>query len=107
VLPGFFLDVLKWPSFFFRQIDSVLLDSLRLLDKKGLERSETNVPAVEELSHLPTAHDRQVSAKQHPIKTRKHTVNPVFISPDEFFQTPTPSDQQGPLKGMTNFEGLE
>ena len=67
----------------FWQIESVLLDPLRLLDKKCLELSKTDVPTVEELSHLPTAHDRQIPAKQHPIKTRKDTVNTILIFVDE------------------------
>jgi four helix bundle protein len=78
---------------------------LRLLDQECLEHSETDVPAVEELSHLPTAHDRKVSAKQHPVKTRKHTVNPVFISLDEFFHGLHPPIRSG-TESVTAFEGL-
>jgi hypothetical protein len=79
-----------WRPFLFLTEPLKFGTKLRLPDQKSLKRSKTDVPAVEELRHLPTTHDRQISAKQPPIKTRKHAMYPVFISLDEFLHGSDP-----------------
>src|SRR5213594_4648835 len=80
------LKVLIRPSFLYGDVDGMSLYALGVLNKKRLRFPKSNPGIIEELRHLPTAHDRQIPAKQHAIETRKHTVNPILVFFDEFFQ---------------------
>jgi len=64
----------------------VPLHALGVLNKKGFQFSKSNPGTIEELPHLPAAHNRQIPAKQHTIETGKHAVNPILLFFDEFFQ---------------------
>jgi hypothetical protein len=55
------------------------------MNKKRFQFPKSNPGTIEELSHLPSAHDGQITAKQHAIETGKHAMNPILIAFDEFF----------------------
>jgi len=73
-------------------IDGVLFDPLGMLKEKPFQFTESNLGAVEELRHLPAAHDRQIATKQHPIEAGQHTMNPFLMLGNEFLHDPGPQD---------------
>ena len=74
-----------WPTLQLGDIDGVLKE-------KPLQFSESNLGAVEELRHLPAAHDRQIATKQHPIEAGQHTMNPFLMLGNEFLHDLGPQD---------------
>jgi hypothetical protein len=79
------LKILKWPALLFGDGYGVPLHTLAVLNKKRFQLPKSNPGAVEELSHLPAAHNRQITATQHAIETGKYPVDPILVRLDEFF----------------------
>ena len=65
-------QVLVGPPRCRRHHASVLLDPFRLLEQEGFELPAVDLLAPQEVGHREAAHQRQVSAKKHPIEARQH-----------------------------------
>src|SRR5438093_12985266 len=74
------LKILKWSSFLFGDLDGVPLHALGMLNQKRFQFSKSNSRTIEELRHLPTAHDRQITAKQHPLETGQHAMDTSYLT---------------------------
>jgi len=84
LFPHLLLEILKRPAFFLGQIQAMLLHAGRVLQKKRFQFPVADIGVVEELRHLPAAHDRQIAAEQHPIEAGQHAVNPIRVFGNEF-----------------------
>jgi hypothetical protein len=70
--------------------DRVVLDALGVVQQERLEAGALHIHTVEELRHRPAGHDRKVAAKQHAVKTGKHTVDASFVLADELLHDALP-----------------
>jgi hypothetical protein len=88
----------------FSDLEGVPLHTLGVVKKERLQFPKSDSGTVEELRHLPTAHDRQIPTKQHPIETRKHTMNPVLVLLREFLHdfSPRPLSKRRDQPGRIN-----
>ena len=84
LFPHLLLEILKRPAFFLGQIQAMLLHAGRVLQKKRFQFPVADIGVVEELRHLPAAHDRQIAAEQHPVEAGQHAVNPIRVFRNEF-----------------------
>jgi len=84
LFPHLLLEIVKRPAFFLGQIHAMLLHAGCVLQKKRFQLPVADIGVVEELRHLPAAHDRQIAAEQHPIEAGQHAVNPIRVFGNEF-----------------------
>jgi len=90
VLLDLFVKIHVRPSLLLGDRQGVPLHALGIVNKKRFQFPKSNPRAIEGLSHLPAAHDRQITAKQHPIETGKHAMNAILVLLDEFFHRYSP-----------------
>src|SRR5205085_9193641 len=68
-------QVLKWPSMFLSQRDSMFFHAFRVFEQEWLEAVEIHMTPVKKFGHLPTGHEGKISAKQHSIEAGQDTMN--------------------------------